>query len=144
MPFVYGMVLWITAHTVPGMHVSGAGLHILATNNFDVLRKLSRDPLYQHSARVDQVYGLVNLMSEARDAPQHLGAAPPILFLYGGNDQVIPARPTQAVAAELGSNATIIRYPDGYHMLLRDLEGPARWADVLAWIDKENPARAAH
>ena len=144
MPFVYGMVLWITAHTVPGMHVSGEGLHILATNNFPLLRKLSRDPLYQHSARVDQVYGLVNLMSEARETPQFLTAAPPILFLYGGNDQVIPAKPTQAVAAELGSKATVIRYPDGYHMLLRDLEGPPRWADVLAWIDKENAARFRH
>jgi len=141
MPFVYGMVLWITAHTVPGMHVSGEGLHILATNNFPVLRKLSRDPLYQHSARVDQVYGLVNLMSEARDVPRELADPPPILFLYGGNDQVIPARPTQAVTAELGSKATVIRYPGGYHMLLRDLEGPARWADVLAWIDKTNAAR---
>jgi hypothetical protein len=29
-------------------------------------------------------------------------------------------------------------------MLLRDLEGPARWADVLAWIDKENAAGAMH
>lgn len=144
MPFVYSTVLWITAHIVPGMHVSGEGLHILATNNFPVLRKLSRDPLYQHSARVDQVYGLVNLMSEAREAPQHLPADPPILFLYGGNDQVIPAKPTQAVAEELGPKATVIRYPEGYHMLLRDLEGPARWADVLIWIDKTDAARGVH
>ncbi len=141
MPFVYSTVLWIGAHIVPGMHVSGEGLHILATNNFPVLRKLSRDPLYQHSARVDQVYGLVNLMGEARDVPQHLSASPPILFLYGGNDEVIPARPTQAVAAELGRKATVIRYPDGYHMLLRDLEGPARWSDVLAWIEKTDGGR---
>jgi alpha-beta hydrolase superfamily lysophospholipase len=144
MPFIYGTVLWISAHIVPGMHVSGEGLHILATNNFPVLRKLSRDPLYQHSARVDQVYGLVNLMSEAREAPQHLTDPPPILFLYGGNDQIIPAKPTRAVAAELGSRATVLRYPGGYHMLLRDLEGPARWADVLAWVDKTDAATAAH
>ncbi|HTT83447.1 MAG TPA: lysophospholipase [Rhizomicrobium sp.] len=141
MPFIYSVVLWTTAHIVPSMHVSGEGLHILATNNFPVLRKLAHDPLYQHSARVDQVYGLVNLMSEARDAPQHLTATPPILFLYGGNDQVIPAAPTQTVASELGSKATVIRYPNGYHMLLRDLEGPARWADILAWIGKTNSAR---
>ncbi len=140
MPFFYGMVLWATAHTFPGMHVSGEGLHILATNNFDELRKLSRDPLYQHSARVDQVYGLVDLMSEAREAPQHMNSAPPILIVYGGNDQVIPAKPTEAVIAELGPKATVIRYPNGYHMLLRDLEGPARWADLLAWIDKTDAA----
>jgi alpha-beta hydrolase superfamily lysophospholipase len=126
------------------MHVSGEGLNILATNNFPLLRKLSRDPLFQHAARVDQVYGLVNLMSEARDVPQHLTAAPPILLLYGGNDQVIPAAPTLAVISDLGPKATIIHYPGGYHMLLRDLEGPARWADVLAWIDKEDGAQTVH
>ena len=34
----------------------------------------ARDPLFQHSARADQVYGLVNLMDEARHAPEHLRA----------------------------------------------------------------------
>jgi alpha-beta hydrolase superfamily lysophospholipase len=139
MPLAYRTVLWITAHTVPWVHVSGEGLHIRATDNNAVLRKLAYDPLYQHSARIDQVYGLVNLMSEAREAPRELTAAPPILFLYGGNDQVIPAAPTKAVAQEFGSNATVIRYPDGYHMLLRDVASEPRWNDVLAWIEKTSP-----
>lgn len=139
MPLLYRAVLWTVAHTVPGMHVSGEGLHILATDNFAVLRKLAHDPLYEHAPRVDQVYGLVNLMSDAREAPLHLAADPPILFLYGGNDQVIPAAPLTDVAAQLGSRATVIRYPKGYHMLLRDLEGPARWADILDWIGKAKP-----
>ena len=37
-------------------------------DNIEVLRKLSRDPLFQHSARSDQVYGLLNLMDQARKA----------------------------------------------------------------------------
>ena len=141
MPVPYRMVLWLTAHTIPWMHVSGEGLHIWATDNMAVLRKLSRDPLYQHSARVDQVYGLVDLMDEARAAPAHLQGDAPILFLYGGKDQVIPARPTEAVAAEIGTRATVIRYPAGYHMLLRDVEAEPRWGDVLDWIMKINGAR---
>jgi alpha-beta hydrolase superfamily lysophospholipase len=142
MPFLYRVVLWAGAHAFPGMHVSGEGLHIWATDNLDVLRKLAHDPLYQHSARVDQVYGLVDLMDRARHAPQHLSIDPPILFLYGGNDQVIPAAPTTAVVQELGPNATVIRYPDGYHMLLRDLDGPARWNDVLVWVEKTDHGSA--
>jgi acylglycerol lipase len=138
MPVSYRTALWLGVRLVPGMHVSGEGLHILATNNIPVLRKLAHDPLYQHSARVDQVYGLVNLMDEARKAPLHLSVDPPILFIYGSNDQVIPAAPTQAVAQELGTRATVIRYANGYHMLLRDLEGQSRWNDVLAWIEKVN------
>lgn len=138
MPVLYRVALWSVAHTLPGLHVSGEGLHILATDNFPVLRKLAHDPLYQHSARVDQVYGLVNLMSEAHEAPLHFTADPPILLLYGGNDQVIPAGSTEAVVGELGSTATVMRYPNGYHMLLRDVEGPARWNDVLLWIENVN------
>ena len=138
MPLSYRVVLWIGAHILPAMHVTGEGLHIWATDNLSVLRHLARDPLYQHSARVDQVYGLVGLMDEARHAPQLIGRHPRILFLYGGNDQVIPAEPTEAVAKTLDDPKTVIRYPDGYHMLLRDLEAEQRWNDVLAWIGKTN------
>jgi alpha-beta hydrolase superfamily lysophospholipase len=140
MPVFYRVVLWIGAHMLPAMHVSGEGLHILATDNLDVLRHLAHDPLYQHSARVDQVYGLVQLMDEARQAPQKIGRHSPILFLYGGNDQVIPAEPTQAIAKALDGSTTVIRYPDGYHMLLRDLEAETRWNDVLQWIEKTKPS----
>ena len=145
MPLPYRIVLWVGARLVPGMHVSGEGLHILATDNIPVLRRLARDPLYQHSARVDQVYGLVNLMDEARRAPARMKEHAPILFLYGGNDQVIPAAPTEAAARELDGRTTIVRYPEGYHMLLRDLEAEPRWNDVLQWIGKTNlaPARTA-
>jgi alpha-beta hydrolase superfamily lysophospholipase len=145
MPFSYRAVLWFGAHLLPGMHVSGEGLHILAPDNLKLLRQLAHDPLYQHSARVDQVYGLVKLMGEARGAAQEIATHPPILFLYGGNDEVIPAEPTEAVAKALGGSTTIIRYPNGYHMLLRDLEGERRWNDVLLWIEKTDtrPERTA-
>jgi acylglycerol lipase len=136
MPLTYRAALWIAARFVPSVHVSGGGLHIVACDNIEVLKKLSRDPVYQHSVRADQVYGLVNLMDEARSAPQHLSHSPPILFLYGGNDQVIPKQPTQAVIHELGNRAEVQRYPKGYHMLLRDLNGETIWADIANWIER--------
>jgi alpha-beta hydrolase superfamily lysophospholipase len=134
MPLTYRAALWIAARFVPSMHVSGEGLHIVACDNIEVLRKLSRDPVYQHSVRADQVYGLVNLMDDARQSPNQLRRPPRILFLYGGNDQVIPKQPTEAVVTELGSRAEIHRYPNGYHMLLRDLDGETVWADIGRWI----------
>jgi alpha-beta hydrolase superfamily lysophospholipase len=139
MPASYRAALWLTAHVVPWMHFSGEGLHIVACDNIVELRKLSRDPLYQHSARADQVYGLVNLMDEARHAPQHLGEPPPILFLYGAKDQVIPAKPTEAVIEELGTRAEVHRDDNGYHMLLRDLDGETQWTEVADWIAKVRP-----
>jgi alpha-beta hydrolase superfamily lysophospholipase len=126
------------AHVFPAMHVSGGGLHIVACDNIEVLKKLSRDPLYQHSARSDQVYGLINLMDQARKAPVHLNNPPPILLLYGKNDQVIPAKPTEAVIKELGPRAKVHRDDTGYHMLLRDLDGQTQWQEVSDWIGKED------
>lgn len=137
MPFYYGWAAWFMAHVFPAMHVSGGGLHIVACDNIEVLKKLSRDPLYQHSARSDQVYGLINLMDQARKAPAHLNNPPPILLLYGKNDQVIPAKPTEAVIKELGPRADVRRDDNGYHMLLRDLDGQTQWQEVAEWIGKE-------
>ncbi len=134
MPLSYRAALWLAAHLVPWMHFSGEGLHIVACDNIAVLRKLSRDPLYQHDARADQVHGLVDLMDRARHAPEHMDAPPPILFLYGARDQVIPDKPTEAVIAALGPRAEVHRDDNGYHMLLRDLDGESQDKIVGDWI----------
>jgi alpha-beta hydrolase superfamily lysophospholipase len=80
-------------------------------------------------------------MDEARHAPEHLSSAPPILFLYGAKDQVIPAQPTQAVIAELGSRAEVHRDESGYHMLLRDLDGESQWKIFTDWVIKPEQVR---
>jgi alpha-beta hydrolase superfamily lysophospholipase len=136
MPLSYRLALWLAAHTVPGMPASGRGIvHIWPSDNIAMLRAYARDPLVQKDTRADAVWGLVNLMDEARHAPEHITRAPPILFLYGKQDQVIPAAPTEAVLKELGGKAEVHRYDHGYHMLLRDLEGPTVWQDALTWIE---------
>src|SRR6185437_1310534 len=109
-------------------------LKIWPSDNVEMLRKLSRDPLFQRQTRADAIYGLVNLMDEARKAPAKLTHPPPILFLYGANDQIIPKEPTEAVIAALGKRALVKRYPHGYHMLLRDLDAKQVWSDTLNWI----------
>jgi len=135
MPFYYSWAAWFMSRVLPAYHVSGNGLGIVASDNNELLRKLSRDPLFQHSARSDQVYGLMNLMDQARKAPDHLPlTAPPILFLYGAHDQVIPAAPTKATIKALGDHAEVHMDPNGYHMLLRDLDRQTEWQDVLDWI----------
>jgi acylglycerol lipase len=135
MPIPYRVTLWLTAHTMPGLKLSGKGLKIWPSDNIEMLRKLSRDPLFQKKTRADAVWGLVNLMDAARKAPDHLGATPPILLLYGAKDQIIPRAPTEAVAKALASRAEVHEYPGGYHMLLRDLDGPDIWKDIVAWIE---------
>jgi alpha-beta hydrolase superfamily lysophospholipase len=143
MPASYRVALWFAAHVLPGMTVSGNGLHIWPSDNIEMLRKLARDPLFQHTTRSDAVFGLVNLMDEARHAPEKLTNPPPILFLYGKQDQVIPKEPTEAVVKELGARAEVHVYEKGYHMLLRDLDRKLVWDDVVAWTKKFDTKRTA-
>ena len=136
MPLSYRVALWLAAHVAPGWHASGRGIvHIWPSDNIPMLRAYSRDPLVQKDTRADAVWGLVNLMDDARHAPERITAPPPLLVLYGKQDQVIPAAPTEAVLKALGAKAQVHRYDHGYHMLLRDLEGPAVWQDALTWIE---------
>jgi alpha-beta hydrolase superfamily lysophospholipase len=138
MPLLYRTALFLGAHLLPGVILSnsaaGRVVTITPSDNVPMLRALGRDPLFQKKTRTDTLFGLVNLMDEARTAPEHITSAPPILFLYGANDQIIPAKPTQAVIAALGEKAVVKRYDHGWHMLLRDLEGETVDRDVAGWI----------
>jgi len=143
MPLSYRVALWLAAHTVPWLELSGSGLKIWPSDNIEMLRELSRDPLFQHETRADAVWGLVNLMDAARMAPARLTDPPPILFLYGAKDQIIPAAPTEAVIAALGKRAEVHRYPNGYHMLLRDLDRETVWKDLAHWIGDHAATKTA-
>jgi alpha-beta hydrolase superfamily lysophospholipase len=134
MPLSYRVALWTVSHAVPWMTFTGKGLKIWPSDNIEMLRKLARDPLFQHKTRADAIYGLVNLMDEAYRAPRQIKHPLPILFVYGANDQIIPRKPTEEVIKALGSEARVKRYDHGYHMLLRDLEAKAVWSDILDWI----------
>jgi alpha-beta hydrolase superfamily lysophospholipase len=136
MPLLYRIALWTAAHFLPSMTVSGKGLKIWPSDNIEMLRAISRDPLFQKKTRSDAVWGLVNLMDSARHAPEKLTNPPPILIVYGAKDQIIPAKPTKAVIAALGNRAEVHEYPNGYHMLLRDLSREAPLKDIVSWVEK--------
>ena len=137
MPLTYRVVLWMSSHTFRWWTVTGSGLKIMPSDNIEMLRANGRDPLFLKATRPDAVYGLVSLMDEAFTAPPRLTNTPG-LFLYGGNDQLIPRGPTEMVAREMGPNTIVKNYPRGYHMLLRDLNAEPRWADVADWIAAQN------
>ena len=138
MPMLYRVALFLGAHVLPNMilpnSAAGRVKKIVASDNIPMLIALGKDPLFQKETRTATLYGLVNLMDEARTAPERITNAPPILFLYGANDQIIPKEPTEAVIAGLGDKAKVKRYDHGYHMLLRDLEGESVDRDIADWI----------
>lgn len=142
MPLTYRAALFLAAHLMPGVILSNSAasrvVTIVPSDNIEMLRALGRDPLFQKRTRTDTLYGLVDLMDEARTAPGLLHNPPPILFLAGAKDQIIPVKSTDAVIAALGNRADVRRYPDGYHMLLRDLQREKVQRDVGDWVLKRN------
>jgi alpha-beta hydrolase superfamily lysophospholipase len=60
----------------------------------------------------------------------------PVLILGGARDEIVPPKAHQAMLRRLRAEACgEVVYPDGYHMLLRDLQRQVVWDDILAWID---------
>lgn len=126
-------LLWLTANLFPGGWVDGRGATIQASDNIEMLRALGRDPLVVKRTRADSVQGLVDLMDMAYAAPATLPPVP-MLLLYGRRDQFIPKAPVEHFARAMQGRMRTAAYPDGWHLLLRDLEREVVWRDVAAWI----------
>lgn len=137
MPWYQRGLLAIASRLVPWVELTGESLHILASDNLEMLRALGRDPLVIKATRIDAIAGLADLMDQAMKAAPSLHL--PTLYLYGAQDQVIPPDPTRGFLRRV--DPTTVRlawYERGYHMLLRDLQAEQYWRDILAWI--QNPS----
>ncbi|MDX6750057.1 alpha/beta fold hydrolase [Geminicoccaceae bacterium 1502E] len=135
---LYRGLLWTVARTMPWLKLSGRGLGRRASDNLEILRALGRDPLFIKETRADTLEGLVLLMGEARRLGPVLGL--PILVLVGERDEIVPTDAQLSFLAELGAApCTAIVYPEGWHLLLRDLQRELVWQDVLAWIGGAAP-----
>lgn len=133
MNFFLRASLWLASNTVPGMRLAGGGLvKVTASDNRAAIHRLSTDPLTIHGTRVDAVRGLVDLMDTALAAAPHFNE--PAIFLYGGRDELIPAKATAATWRALPPGPVRAFYPEGYHLLLRDLDRVAPIDDILAWM----------
>ena len=130
------VALWAGDEFLPGMTLTGRGLHIMPSDNIEMLRALSRDPLIIKETRIDTIKGLVDLMDMALDAAP--GVTKPMLLLYGARDEIVPQAPTRLWIGHLPNATRMTRqigwYAEGYHMLLRDLEAPLVMRDVDSWI----------
>lgn len=137
MPSYQTWTLELAGHTVPWLPLNPRGLPFKPSDNLEMLRRLARDPLFVKNPRVDAVYGLVDLMDAAQEAAPQLHG--PVLVLYGGKDELVPKRPTCAALRKLrerpdrAGDFRVVLYPNGYHMLFRDLAGGRVVADIAAW-----------
>jgi alpha-beta hydrolase superfamily lysophospholipase len=110
-------------------------LGVYASDDPEVLRSLSLDPLVQKEARADKLYGMSELMNTALTRAPQLRV--PTLLLYGAQDQVIPPAAMCRLLDSLPGEDMpwrMVAYPKGYHMLTRFTGGATIHADISAWL----------
>lgn len=129
--------LWVTARLLGDRAVEPpdwAVRDIRATDNLVELIANGNDPRFIRSTRFDSLYGLVDLMERAT---VKLGQVTgPVALLYGANDQIIEKVPMRRALIRAGDpeNLRTAWYPDGWHLLNRDLQAEVVFADVEALL----------
>jgi acylglycerol lipase len=131
---LYRAALWVASRLAPGWKLTGRSLGVMASDNLDALRALSADPLFIKETRVDAIAGLVRLMDTAYAAADEFPG--PLLVLVGEHDEIVPPDAQTAMIERLRATPCVhVVYPDGWHLLLRDLQRQVVWQDILAWLD---------
>ncbi len=130
-------VLEVISSAFPWFTVTGQGLNIMPSDNMTMLRQLGADPLIIKHTRTDTLHGLVDLMDAASAAARRLTV--PALILAGQRDEIVTPIPTCLMLSRLPPRPPgawrFVLYPRGYHMLIRDREGPLVLTDIEHWIE---------
>jgi alpha-beta hydrolase superfamily lysophospholipase len=136
MPWYQRFALRLVAHTFRGMKVSTPRSRA-ASDNLAALRRRTDDPLVIHKVRVDMLAGVADLMDEITERRPDF--AVPVLILYGAHDLIVPAEPVCRWVASLdaGGSWQLAVYPNGWHLLLRDLGAATVLADLIAWLARD-------
>ncbi len=133
MPLSHRVALWIAARIAPGFTFTGSDLGVTPSDNHDALVDLGSDPLVIKPTRPDAIYGLAELMQRGLESGPRVRG--PVLVLYGEKDEIVPREPVERLIASMSPTTRVALYPNGYHLLMRDVSGPKVWDDVLAFVD---------
>ena len=134
-PTVQRVALWSSVRVRPGWVVRPPRfVKIEPSDIIEMLRRLWTDPLGIRTNKIEQVHGVVTLMENAHRAAPKLPEDVPMLLTYGAKDIVIPKRGVKRTAKRLPEHVRTAFYPDGYHMLLRDLQSEVVFEDVLTFL----------
>jgi acylglycerol lipase len=132
---------WGAAAVVPERRFTGKGIvRIQASDNIEMLRALGRDPRYLAPPSAREIFGLVRVIDLAEEAAPHVHQ--PALLLLGDKDQIVPTESVRRVFSRLTGPREVIEYPEGWHLLFRDLQAERVWHDVAHWALQAQPSAA--
>lgn len=111
----------------------------MPSDNQAMLEALWRDPLAITATRISAVAGLVRLVDAAMAAAPRFDV--PALVQFGDQDRVNPPKAVQIFLKLLPQGRQrILFYPNGWHMLLRDIQADMVIADIAKWLDDPTTA----
>jgi len=132
-----GAALWVAARAM-GDHAVGTPAfvtrRILASDNMIELIRNGRDPASIVQTRFDALSGLVDLMETASTRLGRMHR--PTLLMYGADDRVVTKGPMRRALEQAGDapNLRTAWYPQGRHLLNRDLNAETVYRDALAFF----------
>ena len=131
---VLASALWLTDTVAPGYQITASDVpvRVHASDNRAALIALAEDPLTIRTTKVATLAGLVDLMDSAQAAAPRVAGR--TFLAYGGHDDLIPPSAMAVAWAHLPATTRRALYPNGYHLLMRDLDRQAVIDDVIAWI----------
>jgi acylglycerol lipase len=136
MPWYQRFGIWVGAGLVPTMVLSSSRFGIVPSDNAAMLEAFAQDPLVIRGTRLDTLEGLSDLMDQAIVSLPRLRQR--TLVAYGLRDVMIPRRPMIAMLErwpqDAAQNFRFGLYPDGYHMILRDVQRAVVWRDMVSWM----------
>jgi acylglycerol lipase len=136
MPWYQRFGIWIGARLSPGLTLSSDAFDIAPTDNAEARRTFAEDPLTIKQTRLDTLEGLTDLMDDAMPSVPKIRQR--TLVVYGLRDVMMPRAPMIALLERWppgpAPNFRFAAYPDGYHVLLRDLQRRVVWQDLETWM----------
>jgi alpha-beta hydrolase superfamily lysophospholipase len=132
--------LWVFAHTIPWLPAGPTSIDFKPTDNPKTIETLQKDPLMLRQPRFDMGYGLVELMDAGYAAARRVNV--PYLMLHGMGDRLVPTATVRAAIEVMPPrpDSKLAFYKEGYHLLMRDMEGPVVAADIAAWMGNHEAA----
>jgi alpha-beta hydrolase superfamily lysophospholipase len=131
---VYRAVMDLADAVAPAKRLTGASVHVMASDNMAALIAFGEDRLTIHAPRLDNVAGLVKLMGQAQAACADFRQK--ALIMYGGHDELIPPFAMRDCwnAIPVTAPVTLAYYPPDYHLIERDNERAVPDADIVSYI----------
>ncbi|WP_424813783.1 alpha/beta fold hydrolase [Roseococcus sp. YIM B11640] len=124
----------LALRSFPGLAVPGRSPTMIPTDNDDALERLYADPDAEQDARVDTVWGMLQMMQTTMPRLANCCTAP-TLVMIGARDPVAEERPLRTALRTVpqGQPFRVARYPEGRHLLLLDRRRDIAVRDILAF-----------